>query len=86
MLIADYACRSGSPQLYLTVVGIDKDISLRCNEHLADMAAELLAYGYVLKIGSVLDSRPVAVTVIWNLVLILPSGSMSFKSPSARCF
>ena len=38
------------PQLYLTVVGIDKDISLRCNEHLADMAAELLAYGYVLKI------------------------------------
>ena len=48
MLIAGYMRKQ--PQLYLTVVGIDKDIALRCNEHLADMTSKLLADRYVLKI------------------------------------
>ena len=42
-----------------------------------------LRTGIFCRFGSVEDRRPVAVTVIWKLVWILPSGEMTFKSPSA---
>ena len=38
--------------------------------------------GMFWRLGSVEDSRPVAVTVFWKLVWIRPSGAMTLASPS----
>ena len=39
--------------------------------------------GIFWRFGSVEESRPVAVTVIWKEVRTRPSGSMAFRRPSA---
>ena len=40
--------------------------------------------GMFCRLGSVEDSRPVAVTVFWKLVWIRPSGAMTLASPPHR--